>query len=379
MHEHLHLGTVAGVRVGVNASVLVIVVLLAVGVGAGQLPAAAPGRSAAVYAVGGIVAAVVFVASLLAHELAHARMAMRHGIEVEGITLWMLGGVARLRGEAPTPRIELLVAGVGPLVSAVLGIGFAALAWLLFSLLGWGIVTSVVLWLGLVNLVLAVFNLAPAAPLDGGRILRALLWARHGDPLRAAITAAGAGRVFGYLLVVLGAAQLVVLVQLAGLWLVLIGFFIVNAASAEGQLAQVREGLAGLRVAEVMTADPVTVPEHLSVEQAIDRYVFAHRFSSFPVVDADGHPTGLITLAHLKQVPRGQWATTSVRRVATPFAAVLTTTPDEPLSDLVPRLAEAPGGRVLVVVDGEVVGIVSPTDLARTLERSGLRREDRSG
>jgi Zn-dependent protease/predicted transcriptional regulator len=373
MEESLRLGRLFGVRIGVNWSVLVIFTLILVLLAGGRFPLVAPDRSPVVYAVAGLVAAVVFFASLLAHELSHALVARRNGVEVEGITLWMFGGVARLQGEAPSPAAELRIAGVGPLVSLALAGAFGASAWLASELAGEGLTLEVLRWLAIINLALAVFNLAPASPLDGGRILRALLWWRRGDRTSAALTAARAGRLFGFLLVGLGLVELMLVPGIGGLWLVLIGFFIANAAATEGTYAQVQAGLAGLRVADVMTAAPVVLPQHLSVEQAVDAYLLPNRFSSFPLVDPDGRPTGLLTLTQIKAVPREAWATTSVQRIAAPLASVAVAAPLESLLDVLPRLRDAADGRVLVIADGRVVGIVSPTDITRVLDRAALR------
>lgn len=375
MEESLRLGHLFGVRIGVNWSVLVIFTLILLLLAAGRFPVVAPDRSPAVYGVAGLAAALVFFASLLAHELSHALVARRNGVTVEGITLWMFGGVARLQGEAPTPAAELRIAGVGPLVSLVLAAVFGAAGWLASGLAGEGLTLEVLRWLAIINLALAVFNLAPASPLDGGRILRALLWWRRGDRTSAALTAARAGRLFGFLLVGLGVVQLLLVPGIGGLWLVLIGFFIANAAATEGTYAQVQAGLSGLRVADVMTASPMVLPQHLSVEQAVDAYLLPNRFSSFPLVDADGHPTGLLTLKQIKAVPRDAWATTSVQRIAVPLASVAVAAPPEPLLDVLPRLRDGGDGRILVIADGRVVGIVSPTDIARILDQAPLRAE----
>jgi Zn-dependent protease len=181
MNETLRLGTIAGVRLGVNWSVLVIVWLLLVGLSAVRFPLLYPGHTGLTYAIAGLAAAVAFLLSLLAPELAHAVVARHHGIVVEGITLWMLGGVAKLEGEARDPAADLRIAGVGPLVSLVLGLGFGVIALFAGGVGGEGLALGVLSWLSVVNVMVAVFNLGPAAPLDGGRILRSLLWRRHGS------------------------------------------------------------------------------------------------------------------------------------------------------------------------------------------------------
>ena len=451
MNETLRLGTIAGVRVGVNWSVLVIVWLLLVGLSAGRFPLLYPGLTGLVYASAGLAAAVAFLLSLLAHELAHAVVARHHGIVVEGITLWMFGGVAKLEGEARDPGADLRIAGVGPLVSLVLGLGFGLLR-LFASRAGIeGLTLGVLSWLAVVNVVLAVFNLVPAAPLDGGRILRALLWRRHGDRVRAAVTAARAGRRFGLslvmvgivlvvftgqlgglwfaligwlalinlllagfnlvpaapldggrilrallwrwhgdrhraavaasrsgrhfgiLLVALGIVSLILVGDIGGLWLVLIGWFISSAANAEEQHTRMRSSMDGVPIADVMTADPATVPTGITVAQLVDEHVLPRRHSAFPVVDRDGRLCGLVTLHRLKQVPWEQRGQITVDRIACPAADVPQVAADDPFIDALATMSTSADNRLVVVDDGRVVGIVSPTDIARELQLSELR------
>lgn len=372
MNETLRLGTIAGVRVGVNWSVLVIVGLLVVGLAAGQFPLRYPGASTLAYGVAGTIGALVFVLSLLAHELAHAVVARRHGVEVEGITLWLLGGVARLQGEAGDPRAELQIAGIGPLVSLLLGAAFGAASWLLQGFGLEGLTVGVVQWLALINIVLAVFNLAPAAPLDGGRILRAVLWARHGDPVRAGIAASRAGRGFGTV-IILGGLLLVLLGALGGLWFALIGWFITSAAGAEEQHHRARGWLDGLSVAEVMTPDPATVDHRHTVTELLEDHVLRTRHSAFPVTDDQGRPMGLVTLDRIRQLPADQRDVRRVADIARPIEEVPTAGPGDPVTGLLAAMA-AGDGRVLVLDDGWVVGIVTPTDVTRAMELAALRR-----
>jgi Zn-dependent protease/CBS domain-containing protein len=379
MDETLRLGTIAGVRVGVNWSVLVIVWLLLVGLSAGRFPLLYPGYSGLAYGSAGAVAAIAFLLSLLAHELAHAVVARHHGIAVEGITLWMFGGVARLEGEPRDPAADLRIAGVGPLVSLTLGFGF----WVVSLFAGWAgagdLLRGVLGWLSVVNVVLAVFNLVPAAPLDGGRILRALLWHRHGDRVRAAVTAARAGRRFGFSLVMVGIVLVVFTGQLGGVWFALIGWFISSAASAEEQQTRIQDSLHDVLVAQVMSRDPVTVPVGLSVTDLLDDYVLRHRFSAFPVVDALGRPRGLVTLNRIKAVPPERRANSTVETVACPFDEVPHAVATDRLIDVLPAMTRSGEGRVLVLDGDRIVGIVSATDVTRAMELAELRpRIDRT-
>jgi Zn-dependent protease/CBS domain-containing protein len=372
MTESFSLGRLAGVRVGVNWSVLVIFTLIVLGLSAGRFPALHPGEEEVAYVVAGLVAGVMFFGSLLAHELAHAVVARRNGIEVDGITLWLFGGVAKLNGEPADPGADLRIAGVGPLVSVILAIVFAVVAAGLDALGLPGLVVGVVVWLAVINAVLAVFNLVPAAPLDGGRILRSLLWWRSGDRARAAIGAARSGRVFGWLLIALGVALALFGGGFGGIWLALIGWFITTAARAEEEHVRMGDALGAVQVAEVMTPSPVVVPAEASVQSFIDDWVFRHRHSTFPVVGVLGDPVGLVTLQQVKSVPAGQRMVTRLVDLALPIDEVVTVAPTDPLPDVLPRMSANPVGRALVMDGGRLVGILSPADVMRRLEVAEL-------
>jgi Zn-dependent protease/predicted transcriptional regulator len=366
------LGRVAGVPIGVNWSVLVIFGLIAWALSAIQFPRAYPGRPEWAYIVAGIGAAVVFLAGLLAHEVSHAIIAKRNGVSVKSITLWVFGGVAELQGEARSPGAELRIAGIGPLVSLLVGVGFGIIAGIIAIVSGTGLAFGAFAWLGGINIALAVFNVLPAAPLDGGRLLRAALWRWRGDRTWAAIIAARAGRVLGIVLIVLGLVQFLVGAGVGGLWLALIGWFLIGAAAAEERQARVGSALAGVRVADVMTAQPQTVPPDVTVADFVDQHLFAHRHSAFPLTEED-RPIGLVTLDRVRQVPNEQRGAVRVRDVACQPADLVLAAPGEPLTDLLPRLADCADGRALVVDNGRLVGIISPSDISRAVQHGTLR------
>ncbi|WP_406411365.1 site-2 protease family protein [Streptomyces sp. NBC_01614] len=360
------LGRIAGVRVGVHWSVLVIFGIIALGLSQGHLPETYPGRSWAVYWVAGLCTAVVFFVSLLAHELAHAVVARRNGVEVDDIVLWLLGGAARLKSEASSPGAELRIAGVGPLVSLLLGGLFTLGAWLLDLVSAPGIVVEMVAWLAGINVLLALFNAVPAAPLDGGRLLRAFLWWRTGDRLRATAGATTAGRAFGWLLVLLGLIAFVTSGAFGGLWLALIGWFLIAAATAEGRQAQLRGVLAGVPVQDAMTPEPLTVPADTTVADFLTGARYRYRHSAFPATD-DGAPVGLVTLDSARKVPQAEARVVTVREVMVPLSETTVVEPDSPLADLLPRMEPGAENRVLVVDDDTLVGIVSLSDVSRTV------------
>jgi Zn-dependent protease/predicted transcriptional regulator len=371
------LGRIAGIRVGVNLSVFVIVAILVFGLAAGRLPLAYPGRGGLAYVGAGVVAALLFLASLLAHEMAHSLVARRHGIEVESIVLWLLGGVASLRGEPKTPAADFRIAVAGPLTSLALAAVFGLVAAGLGLLGAAGLPLGVLTYLAVTNLMLGLFNLLPAAPLDGGRILRAALWRFRGNRQTAAVSAARAGRALGFLLIALGVLQLVTGAGIGGIWLALIGWFVVSAAAAEEQQARVSSRASGLTVAHVMTPQPLALDGNLTVEQFVHQVVMTHRFSTYPLVDPHGRLVGLVTLNRVRAVPSDQHAATRLRDIACPPNEVPVARPEEPVQELLERMHGCADGRA-VVVDGEgrVIGVVSPTDVARALELADLRRLD---
>jgi Zn-dependent protease/CBS domain-containing protein len=365
----LKMGRIAGVEVGVNWSALVIVLLIVAGLAGGELPSAYPGRSAVIYVVAAVVTAVLFLASLLAHELAHAAVARRNGVEVHSITLWLLGGVAQLKGEPRTPGADFRIAVIGPLTSLVVGLLFGLFATVAVMLDADRMLTGLLVYLAATNFVLAVFNLLPAAPLDGGRVLRAALWHRTGDRERAAVTAARSGRVFGFLLSGLGLLQALFTGTWNGIWLVLVGWFLVSAATAEEQQARTTSKLSGLRVSDVMTRDPVVADGSMHLDVFVDRLAMTHMFSSYPLVDREGRLTGLVTLNRVRAQPASRWSDTTLRDVACPYDEVPTTWTEEPLTALLPRLQGCADGRAVVLDErGRVIGIISPTDISRAMQ-----------
>jgi CBS domain-containing protein len=241
-------------------------------------------------------------------------------------------------------------------------------AWVLQMSAAPGVLVAALAWLGGINLLLAVFNVIPAAPLDGGRLLQAVLWRITGDRLKAAVWSARAGQVFGWALIVLAAYLVLVRREYNWLWFALLGWFLVSAATSESQQAMLQSRLRTVPVRDVMTANPVTVPASATVAQFLSDYLPWHRHSAFPVV-ADGQAVGLITVHRANQVPAGQRGSTLVRDAACLLAEVAQATPDEPVADVLPRLTGCSDGRALVLADGQLAGIVSPADLSHALDR----------
>ena len=365
-------GRLAGVPVRLHWSVLIIMLLIGWSLAGQAFPAAYPGRPGWQYAVAGAVAAAAFLLGLLAHEVSHAVVARRNGVPVHGITLWMLGGIAELGGPAPDPGADLRIAGIGPLVSLLLGVGLTALGVGLAAVGSPALLVGVVSWLGWINLLLALFNVLPGAPLDGGRLLRAALWRWRGDRTWAEETAARAGRALGMALIAVGLIGFALNVYAGGLWLALVGWFLLGAANAELRTSRVGRLLAGVRVGDVYTRDPETVAPDLTVQEFIDSRLFTAAHSTFPLV-RDNRPEGLLTLRRVKALPAAERPRTLLREIACPMGEVPVASPDEPLAGLVARLGGGTDGRALVLdPEGRLVGIVSPVDVTRALDRAEL-------
>ena len=371
MNENLSLGRIFGIHVGLNWSLLVVAALIAWSLATSFLPSASPGHSSGAYWTAGVVSAFVFLASLLAHELAHSVVAMRRGVKVEGITLWLFGGVSRFSSDTASPGAQALITFVGPLTSLVLGAVFylAAVAF------GGGahpaLFVATLAWLAYINISLGVFNLVPAFPLDGGRLLQSLIWLRTGDRLRATRIAARIGMLFAYLLIAYGLATFIFAGSLiGGVWSVFLGWFLLSAARSEEIGGLIRQALSGMTVAQVMTPNPVQAPDDISVEDALHGYVLASRHSTFPTHDAAGRLSGLLTLTALKDVTPAARPITLIKEIICPLDKVSTAGPADPITKLLAGSDGCSEGRTLVVDGGRLVGIISPSDINRLLQRS---------
>jgi Zn-dependent protease/predicted transcriptional regulator len=371
----IELGRIFGIRIGINWSWLVVFALITWTLAVGIFPETNPGLSDGTYIAIAIAAAVLFFLSLLLHELGHAFQARREGVEIEGITLWLFGGVAKFKGMFPSPGAEFRIAIAGPLVSLVLG--------LLFSLGAWAISTeervdAVAAWLGYTNLTLLAFNLLPALPLDGGRVLRSALWRVWGDFRRATRAAARVGRGFGYLFIAAGVLMFIVEGSFSGAWLAFIGWFLLQAATAEDRYAMVSESLAGIRVRDLMITNPVTVPAEMTLGRFMDEVARNRRYTTYPVVE-NGRVVGLLPFRCVAEVPRSHWDTRLVRDCMIPRERVPVFHDQDAAVDALAELSEGEVHRGLVLDDGRLTGFLSITDLARALDvRMPRGREPRA-
>ncbi|MCB1012826.1 MAG: site-2 protease family protein [Microthrixaceae bacterium] len=373
------LGRIAGVDVAAELSTLVIAGLLTWSFASGLLPIAVPQRLPIVYWSVGIVGALLFLASLLGHELAHAVIARRNGVGVESITLWMFGGVAQLTGNPPGPGAEFRIAAAGP--AASLGIGLAALGG--SFAVGWSggpeVWVVMLAYLGVLNGFLAVFNLLPGAPLDGGRILGSVMWKLQGSRSRGMHVAALAGQVVAALIVLGGFAEMFFTESYGGLWTVLIGVFLFNGARAEANYYRTDATLGALTASQVMVSPVQVLPLWTSVSEAVAGPFSSTQQTAVPVVDADQQIRGLLVLSRVKGLPAQTWPTTEISRVMTPLAEVAMVWPSQPLNDVLNVLG--PSAHALVLSEGGLVGLIGPDQIriAATQRNQGTGNVGGSG
>ncbi|MEV4442275.1 site-2 protease family protein [Streptomyces sp. NPDC049577] len=367
MGGSIPLGSFLGIPLRMHWSAPVLIVFLGVGLAGGTLPAWVPGRSTAVYDTAGLAGAVLLTVSLLLHEAAHAVTARRAGIRVLDITVWGLGGVTRL-GRAATPRTQFTVAVAGPLASVALGgLGIGA-GFGVDRLLHWPVVSAVLVWAGGANLLLGVFNLLPAAPLDGGRIVLSAVWWRSGDRSRAQRVAGRSGQVAGFLMIAFGWAELTRGLN-SGLWLMLIGGFVSVSALAEVRQSVVLAALAGVRVADAMTSPAVAGPDWRTVEDFLATEMARTQRPAVPVFDFEGRPSGVAERYRLMAVPASRRSEVRVRELAVPLAQCTVATPGEDLVEVLDRVVPTPHMVILVVEDGHLIGTVTGEDITRVARR----------
>jgi Zn-dependent protease len=356
---------VLGIPIGVDLSWLVVATLVSWSLATSYFPVVVEGLAQSWYWAMGISGALGLFTSVILHELGHSVVAQRYGVEIRGITLFLFGGVAELASEPPSPRAELWVAIAGPITSAVLSLAFfgigAVAAGMPQPLL------AVIGYLAFINMMLVLFNLVPAMPLDGGRILRAILWARSGNLRRATRISSQIGGLFGMVLIGLGVLAFVQGNYVAGMWWFMIGLFLRSAAASAYQNVLVKRALEGEPVSRFMEPHPVVVPRAISVRELVEGYVYRHHFKAFPVVDGD-RLVGCVTTREIKELPVEDWSRQTVGAIARACDETNTLHPGDDALEALSKMSRSGVSRMMVVEDGDrLAGILSLKDLLRFL------------
>jgi Zn-dependent protease/CBS domain-containing protein len=336
-----------------------------------------------------VIAALLFFASVLAHELAHSIVARAHGVPVRNITLMLFGGVANIQREPPSPKAEFLITIVGPITSILLGFFFIMMAGITASInmemvqeptaviAQLGPVPTLLLWLGPINLLLGVFNLIPGFPLDGGRILRATLWAVTGNLQRATRWAAGVGQIISLLLIVAGISMIFGATIpffgsgfINGLWLAIIGWFLNNAAVQSYRQVVIEDVLEGVPIVNLMRTNPPTVSADITISTLVYEYIMNRDDHAFPV-EVDGELVGLVTLEDVRAIGREQWDTTYVRDVMTPDSRLATLPATAEADEALHQLSQLDVSQMPVVENGRLVGLIRRRDIMKWLQLQG--------
>ncbi|MCP5368538.1 MAG: site-2 protease family protein [Hyphomicrobiales bacterium] len=358
--------TLLGFRVRADISWLFLALLVTWSLGEGVFPTYYPGLAPATYWWMGVLGALGLFASIVLHELSHSVVARAFGIPIRNITLFIFGGVAEMESEPPSPKAEFLMAMAGPAASAALAVVLFLLSWA-GAVAGTPVpLVGTLRYLALINGILALFNLVPAFPLDGGRALRAALWYWRGDLIGATRMASNAGSLFGLALIVFGALSIVRGDFVGGLWWCLIGMFVRNAAASSYQQVITKRLLTGEPVSAFMTRDPVCVPPRVSLRQFIEEFVYGTHHEFFPVVD-DGQAIGAVSTRLVKAVPRERWEETLVGQVMAPLGADSTVGPRTDAMDALALMNRTGNTRLVVVDRGRAVGILALKDMLKLL------------
>ena len=358
IRQHIPLGRVMGIPIGVDYSWFLVFALLTWSLATGYYPTEFPAWSTPLYWFMGAVTAIMLFTSVVLHELGHSVVALRYKVPVRSITLFIFGGVAQLGAEPPSAVAEFFIAIAGPLVSLALAVLFDAVQHLAPE--GqplWGLAK----YLAFLNLALVLFNLIPGYPLDGGRVFRAVVWAITRNMQRATIIAANVGRFFGFLFIVVGFMR-VFRGDLGGLWIAFIGWFLHNAASAQLYQVRFQTLLAGHTVSQAMSGHCDAVPAELTLQQLVDEHILSGGQRCF-LVTRGGGAVGLMTLHRIKEVPRGEWPTTSAAQAMLPLEKLKRVGPDKELWTALQQMDRAGVNQLLVMTDGRVVGMLSREDV----------------
>lgn len=377
MPGSFRIGKIAGIDIFIHVSWIIIFVLLTWSLATGWFAVLYPGWSTITYWVVSLIAALLLFVAVLVHELAHSLVARTRGLPVKNITLFIFGGVSNIEQEPQTPGVEFQMAFVGPLTSLVIG----GIAYLLQLALGENTspLAAILRYLAVTNVLLGIFNLIPGFPLDGGRVLRSIVWKLSGSLRTATRVTTLVGEVIGYLFILLGIWLFFGGNLLDGIWLGFIGWFLLSAAQSANTQSMLQSMLKGVTVGEVMNPSPLTVPANISLQKLVDDYFLPRGLRSAMVTQND-QLVGLITLGDIRSVPREQWSQVPVGHVMNPVNKLHVVSPQQNLNDVLPLMAGRDVNQLPVVQDGRLVGVLSRDAIMRYLEvRRSLDTNRRTG
>jgi len=369
MKAHIKLGRIFGVAIGLHYSWIIIALLVTLSLRA-QFAMEHPDWNGSTTWGIAIITGLLFFVSILLHELSHAAVAKLRGIPVRAITLFALGGVAQIEKDAADAKSEFWMGIIGPISSIVIGVVCLAVAWLL----GWNFsaeapspAMAMFMWLGFINIALAIFNMIPGFPLDGGRVLRAVVWWITGDANRSTRIASRVGQVVALGFIMLGILRFFSGAGFGGLWIAFIGWFLLDAARASGAQVEITERLTGLRVGDVMTQQFATVDANSNLETFVQEHLLPTGHRCFVVLE-QGKPAGIITPHEVKAIDRGRWPYTTVGDVMRPLETLRSVGPERPVAEALEMMGREDVNQMPVVQHGSLAGIISRGHIVRVLQ-----------
>lgn len=354
--------TIWGIPIRVHFSWLIVFGLITWSLSTYYFPKAAPDLPAASQWLKGAIGALLLFASVTFHELAHSFVSRKYRITILSITLFIFGGVAQMKGEPPTPKAELRIAIAGPLSSFFLSGGFFAL----YTFASSPGIKALYGYLAQINLILGAFNLIPGFPMDGGRVLRSMIWRKTKDYFYATKKASGIGQKVSLFFIFFGLFS--ILTGFAGgLWLMLIGWFLYTAAQASYQRASLQENLSGVKVKDVMAKNIVTLDSSITIDEAVNGYFLKYGYGGFPVFE-DGRFLGIITLKEMKDVPRGDWVKVKVLDILIPRNREWEISPEDDALKALELMIMKDKGRLAVIDDDKIIGLITRNGIARYMQ-----------
>lgn len=369
MKAHIKLGRIFGVAVGLHYSWIIIALLVTLSLRS-QFAVDHPNWDASTTWIIAIITGLLFFVSILLHELSHAAVAKLRGIPVRAITLFALGGVAQIEKDAADAKSEFWMGIIGPITSFVIGLVCLALAWLF----GWNLASEAVsapaamfMWLGFINIALAIFNMIPGFPLDGGRVLRAIVWWITGDANRSTRIASRVGQLVALGFIMLGIFRFFSGAGFGGLWIAFIGWFLLDAARASGAQVEITERLTGLKVGDVMAQQFPVVDANANLQTFVQEHLLPTGHRCF-VVSEQGTPAGIITPHEVKAIDRARWPYTTVGDVMRSFDTLRTVSPERPVTEALEMMGREDVNQIPVVQQGKLAGIISRAHIVRVLQ-----------
>jgi len=373
MTSSIQLGQIKGIPVEINISWLLIFFLFSISLAQGYFPIRAENLSSQTYWIAGIITTLLVFASVLTHEFGHSLVAINEGIPIKKITLFIFGGVAQMEAEPKDPRSEFKITAAGPLTSLFIAVATGALYY--FILPAGQIIGESIFFVARVNLIMAVFNLVPAFPLDGGRLFRSIVWFFNKNMLKATRIAVFFGSALSFIAIALGFMIIFFQEDLWGIWLIFLGWMIYHAGQSSYSQLVFKETFSGMKVSEVMSTDLHTISPDITLDELAD-YFLRYKYGAFPVVY--GSTThGLVTLQNMKEVPREEWPNRTVAHILTPLKETMVLEPTDDAADVMMKMASQNTGRALVMEkNGDLVGLLSRTDMMRFIQMHMILGED---